>query len=70
MKFQKPEKQFCRWKSTDTNDINVFMSLENAYTFLVVKEKTRKRISNTNSELSQNHTEKQITPQNNNKLAI
>ena len=52
---------FCRWKSTDNNDINIFMSLENA-TFLLAKEKTWKHIFNTNSELSQNRTEKQIMP--------
>ena len=38
------------------------MSLENPCTFLLVKEKTWKRIFNTNSELSQNRTEKQIMP--------
>ena len=36
------------------------MSLENPCTFLIAKEKTWKRIFNTNSELSQNRTEKQI----------
>ena len=35
------------------------MSLENPCTFLHAKEKIRKRICNTNSELSQNLTEKQ-----------
>ena len=52
---------FCRWKSTDNNDINIFMSLENP-TFLLAKEKTWKRIFNANSELSKNRTEKQIMP--------
>ena len=45
--------------STDNNDINMFQSLENPCTFLLAKEKTRKHIFNTNSELSQNRTEKQ-----------
>ena len=36
------------------------MSLKNPYTFLLVKEKTLKSIVDTNSELLQNHTEKQI----------
>ena len=42
------------------NNINIFLSLENPCTFLLAKEKTWKRIFNTNSELSQNRTEKQI----------
>ena len=62
MKFQKTKTRFCRWKSTDNNDINIFLSLENPCTFLLAKEKTWKRIFNTNSELSQNRTEKQIMP--------
>ena len=36
--------------------------MENPCTFLLAKEKTWKRIFNTNSELSQNRTEKQIKP--------
>ena len=36
------------------------MSLENPCTFLLAKEKTSKRTFSINSELSQNHTEKQI----------
>ena len=28
MKFQKTETQFCRWKSNDYNNINIFLSLE------------------------------------------
>ena len=51
---QKTETRFCRWKSTD-NDINIFLSLENTE-----KKKTWKRIFTTNSELSQNRTQKQI----------
>ena len=62
LKFQKTETCFCRWKSTDNNDINIFLSLENPCTFLLAKEKTWKRIFNTNNELSQNPTEKQIMP--------
>ena len=38
------------------------MPLENPCTFLFAKEKTWKHIFNTNSELSQNRTEKQIMP--------
>ena len=57
--------------------VNIFLSLENPCTFLLAKGKTW--IFNTNSELSQNCTEKQIMPfktktnhaiQNNSKLAI
>ena len=40
----------------------MFLSLENSSTFLLAKEKTWKHIFNTNSELSQNCTEKQIMP--------
>ena len=36
--------------------------METPCTFLLAKEKTWKRIFNTNSELSQNRTEKQIMP--------
>ena len=36
--------------------------MENPYIFLLVKEKTCRRIFNINSELSQNRTEKQIMP--------
>ena len=59
LKFQKTETRFCRWKSNDYNEINVFLSLENPCTFLLAKEKTWKGIFNTNSELSQNRTEKE-----------
>ena len=52
--------RFCRWKSTDNNNINIFLSLENPCTFLLGKEKTSKRIFNIDSELLQNRTEKQI----------
>ena len=62
LKFQKTETRFCRWKSTDNNDINIFLSLKNPCTFLLVKEKIWKSIFNTNSELLQNRTEKQIMP--------
>ena len=58
LKFQRTETRCCRWKSTDNNDI--FLSLENPCTFLLAKEKTWKRIFDTNSELSTNSTEKQI----------
>ena len=60
LKFQKTETGFCRWKSTNINDINIFLSVENPCTFLLAKEKIWKGIFNTNSELSQNRTEKQI----------
>ena len=36
------------------------ISLENPCTFLLPKEKTRKGIFNTNSELSQNRAKKQV----------
>ena len=52
IKLSKTEKCFCRWKGTDNNEINIFLSLENPCTFLFAKEKTWKRIFNTNSELS------------------
>ena len=32
LKFQKTKTRFCRWKSTDNNDINLFRSLENSCT--------------------------------------
>ena len=64
-KFQKTETRFCRWKSTDNSEINMFLFLENPCTFLLAKEKTWQYIFNTNSELSElskNRTEKQIIP--------
>ena len=42
--------------------VNIFLSLENPYIFLLAKEETLKRIFKTNSELLQNRTEKQIMP--------
>ena len=60
LKFENNEVRFFRWKSTDNNGINIFLSLENPWTFLLAKEKTRKQIFNSNSELSQNRTGKQI----------
>ena len=60
LKFQKTETRFCRWKSNYYNDINIFVSLEKPCTFFLAKEKTWKNIFNTNSELSQNRTEKQM----------
>ena len=62
LKSQKNETRFCRWKSTDNNDINIFLSLENPCTFLLEKEKIWKRILKTTSELLRNRTEKQIMP--------
>ena len=38
LRFQKTETQFCRWKSTDNNDSNVFLSLENPCTFLLARD--------------------------------
>ena len=64
LKFQKTETRFCRWKSTDNSNINIFLSLENP---LLVKQfacvhfclwNNWRRIIITNSELSQNRTEK------------
>ena len=60
LKFQKTETRFCRWETNDYNEIYVFMSLKNPCTFLHAKEKTWKRIFNTNSELSQNRAQYQI----------
>ena len=48
--------------SNDYYDINIFLSPENPCTFLLAKEKTWKIIFNTNGELSQNRSEKQIMP--------
>ena len=62
IKVSKTETRFCRWKSTDNNDINIFLSLENPCTFLLAKEKTWKRVFNTISQCSQNRTEKQNIP--------
>ena len=47
-------------KSTDNNGIKIFLPLENPRTFFLAKEETWKRFFNTNSELNQNCTEKEI----------
>ena len=60
LKFEKNETFFCRWSSTDNIYMNIFVLLENACTFLLAKERTWKCIVKTNSELSQNCTERQI----------
>ena len=71
LKFQKTETGFCRWKSTDNSDINIFLSLENLCTFLLAKEKTWQHIFNTNNELSRNRTEKtNYGIQNKSKLTV
>ena len=36
--LQNAETRFCRWKSTDNSDINIFLSLENPSTFLLAKD--------------------------------
>ena len=56
--FKKNWDTVCRWKSNDYNDIDIFLSIENPCTFLLVKENTWKIIFNPSSELSQNRTEK------------
>ena len=53
LKFQKTETWFCRWNSNDNNNINIFLSLENSCTFVLVREKSWKPIFNTNSGLLQ-----------------
>ena len=58
--FQKLRHGFVDEIALKKNDIDMFLLLKNVCTFLLAREKTCKRIFNTNSELSQNHTEKQI----------
>ena len=62
LKFQKTETRFCRYKSNDYNNINIFLSLQSPCTFLLAKDKIFKRVFSTNSELLQNRIEKQIVP--------
>ena len=47
-------------KELCNNYINILLSLKNPCTFLLAKEKTWKHIFNSNSELSQNYTEKEL----------
>ena len=47
-------------KEAVNNHINIFLSLENSCIFLLPKEKTSKRIFNTNSKLLQNRTENKL----------
>ena len=56
LKIQKIWDTAFWWKSTDNNQIDIFLSLENPCTFLLAIEKTWKRIFNTNSELSHRKT--------------
>ena len=58
LKFWKTEIRFCRWNSNDYNDINIFLSLEIPWTFLLAKEKTWKHNFKTSCEFSQIHIEK------------
>ena len=60
LKFPKTETRFCRWKSNDYNDSNIFLTLENRCTFMLVKQKAWKNIFNTDSKLSEDLTQKQI----------
>ena len=62
LKFQKTETRFCRWESTDNNNINFLLSMGNPFTSLLTKENTWKRIFNSNSELPQNRTQKKLYP--------
>ena len=39
LKFQKTKTQSCRWKNTDNNDINIFLSLENPVPFCLGKKR-------------------------------
>ena len=39
LKFQKTETWFCRWKNTDNNNINIFLSLENLAPFCLGKKR-------------------------------
>ena len=47
-------------KKLCNNYMNILLSLKNPCTFLLAKEKTWKDIFNSNSELSQNYTEKEL----------
>ena len=47
--------------TTDNNDINIFLLLKTLVPFCLQKKGLKKHF-NTNSELSQNRTEKQIMP--------
>ena len=60
LKIPKTETQLCRSKSNDYNDSNIFLTLENRFTFMLVKQKTWKNIFNTNNKLSQDLTQKPI----------
>ena len=42
--IQKTETPFCWWKSTDSYEIYIFLSLENLCTILLARERTWKRI--------------------------
>ena len=53
---------FCREGGGGGNILLSLETLENPCNILLVKEKTQKRIFNTNSELLQNRIEKQIMP--------
>ena len=57
--FKKLRQSFVGERALITTTLIIFLSLENGCIFLLAKEKTWKRIFNTNSEVSQNGTEKQ-----------
>ena len=55
LKFEEVEIWFCRWRSTDYNDINIFLALENLCTILLAKEKTWKPIVSCHGYLTMSH---------------
>ena len=65
---QKTETRFCGWKSNDYNNMNIFLSLGNPCTFLLVKETMWKCIYN--SEFTKSYRKTNYAIQNNIKLAI
>ena len=70
IKLSKTEKCFCRWKSTDNNEINIFLSLENPCAFLFAKEKTWKRITLIVNYRTKSYRKTNCAIQNSNELAI
>ena len=62
LKFQKTETRFCRWKSTDNNDINIFLSLENPCNFYLRKKISENAFLTPIVNYCKNVKKKQILP--------
>ena len=70
LKISKTETRLCRWKSTDDNNINIFLSLENPCVFPLVKKTPENAFLTIAVCYCKIEQKSKLCHQNNNKLAI